>query len=83
MYLAPFYAVVMEPQPVLWYCQIILINAQTSYATITTRRCNHGVINKVITTIVIRPLNDTTSRAQPVVADLRPLCLGYVGIGMS
>ena len=41
--------------------------------------------NKVITTMVIRPLDDPTWCAQSVVTDLRPLCLGYVyvGIGMS
>ena len=39
--------------------------------------------NKVITTIVIRPLDDPRWCAQSVVADLRPLSLGYVGIRMS
>ena len=38
--------------------------------------------NKVITTMVIRPLDDHTC-AQSVVANLQPLGLGYVGIGMS
>ena len=33
--------------------------------------------------MVIRPLDDPTRSAQSVVADLRPLCLGYVGVGMS
>ena len=40
-------------------------------------------VNKVITTIVIRPLDDPTRWAQSVFADLRSLCLGYAGIGMS
>ena len=39
--------------------------------------------NKVVTIMVIRPLDDPTGCAQSVVADLRPLCLEYVGIGMS
>ena len=39
--------------------------------------------DKVITIMVIRPLDDHTWCAQLVVADLRPICLGYVGIGMS
>ena len=34
--------------------------------------------NKVITTMVIRPLDDPTWCAQSVVTDLRPLGLGYV-----
>ena len=33
--------------------------------------------------MVIRPLDDRTSCAQSVVADLLPLCLGYVRIRMS
>ena len=36
-------------------------------------------IDKVITTMVIRPLDDPTRRAQSVIADLRPLCLGVRG----
>ena len=35
---------------------------------------------KVITAMVIRPLDDPTWCAQPVVADLRPLGLGDVGV---
>ena len=37
--------------------------------------------NKVITTIVIRPLDDPTRRAQSVIADLQPRNLEYVGVG--
>ena len=33
-------------------------------------------LDRVIITIVIRPLNDPTWCAQSVVVDLRPLCLG-------
>ena len=37
--------------------------------------------NKVITTMVIRLLDNCTRCAQSVVADLQPLGLGYVGVG--
>ena len=37
--------------------------------------------HKVVTTMVIRPLDDRTRYAQSVVADLQPLGLGYVGVG--
>ena len=40
----------------------------------------HIIVNKLITTMVIRPLDYPTLCAQSVVADLRALCLGYVGI---
>ena len=33
--------------------------------------------------MVIRPLDDPIRCAQSAVADLRPICLGYVGIGMN
>ena len=36
--------------------------------------------NKVITTMVIRPLDDPTTCAQSVVADLQPVRLEYVGV---
>ena len=36
--------------------------------------------NKVITTMVIRPLNDPKRCAQSMVADLRPLGFGCVGV---
>ena len=39
---------------------------------------HEGNINRVITTMVIRPLDDPTLCAQSVVADLRPLDLGFV-----
>ena len=39
------------------------------------------VQNKVITTMVIRPLDDLPRCAQSVVADLRPVGLGYVRAG--
>ena len=38
-------------------------------------------VDKVITTMVIRPLDDPTRCAQSVDADLQPLHLGYVGVG--
>ena len=41
------------------------------------------VVYKVITTTVIRPLDDLTWCTQSVVANLRPLSLGYVRIGMT
>ena len=51
------------------------------------RRCQFAEMldpeNKVITTMVISPLDDPTRCAQSVVADLRPLRLGYAVIGMS
>ena len=40
-----------------------------------------GLVYKVITTMVIRPLDDPTRCAQSVVADLQLLSLGYVGVG--
>ena len=39
------------------------------------------MVNKVVTTMVIRPLDDPTSCAQSVVADLQQLGLEYVGAG--
>ena len=39
--------------------------------------------NKVIATMVIRLLDDPSRCAQSVVAGIRPLCLGCVGIGMT
>ena len=44
------------------------------------RMANNTQRYKVITTTVIRPLNDTTC-AQSVVADLQPLGFGYVVVG--
>ena len=45
--------------------------------------CRHkaGLLNTVITTMVIRPLDDPTRYAQSVVADLQPLGLVYVEVG--
>ena len=39
------------------------------------------IMNKVITTMVIRLIDDPTRCAQSVVADLQPLGLGYAGVG--
>ena len=39
--------------------------------------------NKVITTMVIRPLDNPTWCAQSVVADFQPLSFGYMGSGMG
>ena len=43
------------------------------------RHSENQIIYKVITTMVIRLLDDPTLCAQPVVADLWPLGLGYMG----
>ena len=40
-------------------------------------------MDNVITTMVIRLLDDPTRCAQSVVADLPPLCSGYVGVRMN
>ena len=58
--------------------RVAIISRINNFAS--TRRHHIIYINKVITTMVIRPLDNPTWCAQAVVADLR---LGYVGIGMS
>ena len=46
------------------------------YSTLT-------ITYKVITTMVIRPLDDRTRYVQSMVADLQPLGLGYVASGIG
>ena len=45
------------------------------------KRLSKNAVYTVITTMVIRPLDDRTRYAQSVVVDLQPLGLGYVGVG--
>ena len=68
--------------PVFWNKLLCTIIIKCSPDFLNRRTCAYRV-NKVITKMVIRPLDDPKWCAQSVVADLRPLCLGYVGIGMS
>ena len=53
------------------------------YFEVATSNSFRDIPSKVIATVVIMPLEDPTRFAQSMIVDLRPLCLGYVGIRMS
>ena len=72
------YTVVRRRRKNANYLYLLYGKAHWSYHCFTL-----AIQYKVITTILIRSLDDLIWCAQSVFADLRPLCLGYVGIRMN
>ena len=57
----------------------VRITSPASYTT-PQRHFAHASENKVITAMVIRPLDDLARYAQSVVADLQPFGLEFMGV---